>query len=76
MVLPEPGDIFKVVIGQREQARLVLVQTQEVEDPEDCSGCPFEKECEDGNKTPYVCLGEERYDNVSVKLVPFRQQED
>lgn len=71
LVLPEPGDIFKTVIGQGDQARLILVQAQEVEDPIDCSGCAFEEECKDGNKTPFICLGEDRYDKVSVKLVPF-----
>jgi len=71
LVLPEPGDVFKTVIRIGDTSKLVLVRAEKVDDPDDCSGCIFEKMCADENKTEITCYGPDRYDNVSIRLVPF-----
>lgn len=70
-MIPEPGDIFKTVIGQGPGAKLVLVQAVPAENPDDCSGCIFETLCRESNKTLFICYGEDRHDGISVKIVPF-----
>ena len=71
IILPEPGDVFKIVVGKPPEARLIKVKAEKVEDEDDCTGCRFEKMCEKFNVTDFVCYGPDRYDNTSIKIVPF-----
>lgn len=75
-VLPEPGDVFKTVIGQGPDSKLILVSAERAEDPDDCTGCIFEALCQGSNKTHFVCYGPDRYDGVSIKIVPFVQESE
>jgi len=75
LVLPEPGDIFKIALNIDGVPKLIIVRVEKAEDPDDCSGCIFESMCTTtGNKTVYVCYGPDRYDNVSIKIVPVKQE--
>lgn len=74
LVLPEPGDVFKTVLNIDGTPKLIIVRVEKAEDSEDCSGCVFESMCTTGNKTVYVCYGPDRYDGISIKIVPVKQE--
>lgn len=76
LVIPEPGDIFKTVLSIDGASNLIMVQAKKAEDLDDCSGCVFESMCTSGNKTVYVCYGPDRHDNISIKIVPIKQEND
>ena len=37
IILPEPGDVFKIVVGKPPEARLIKVKAEKVEDEDDCA---------------------------------------
>ena len=76
LVLPEPGDIFKTTIETGHGQSLILVRAEDAGDnPDNCSGCVFERICIENNTTSFVCYGPDRYDGVSVKIVPAKVED-
>jgi hypothetical protein len=70
LFVPEVGDIFKILINQGPDSKLISVQAVRPEDPDDCSGCVFESACIENNKTKFICYGPDRHDGISIKMIP------